>query len=200
MSDIKTLPIFKMVLSDSDDSGIKAIALVDEPAINMKWDVYNKESHKFQADTDKRIVSGAAMVAGMSIYRRHETYGEYNAVFDATTIRALVEKYFKEQRGNQVNRMHNSDDMVDGVYMIESFLIDRERGVNPPTGHEYMTDGSWFTSYKIDNDKVWNEDVKTGKFQGFSIEGLFEPVHQELKSQYDVIIKDLELIKQHYIK
>ena len=201
MSELKTLPIFKMVLSDDENSGIKAIALVNEPAIGMKWDVFNKDTHKFQADTDKRIVSGAAMVAGMSIYRRHDTYGEYNAVFDAETIRALVYKFFKEQRGNKVNEMHDSNKMIEeGVYMIESFIIDRERGINPPKGHEYMTNGSWFTSYKIDNDDIWNNKVKTGEFQGFSIEGMFEPIEQLLSSKYDSIVTELELIKQHLSK
>ena len=33
--------------------------------------------------------------------------------------------------------------------------------------------GSWVGSVKVNNDKIWNEFVKTGKVKGFSIEGYF---------------------------
>ena len=56
--------------------------------------------------------------------------------------------------------------------MFESYIIDRERGVNPPTGFEDVADGSWFGSFKVENDKLWGE-VKAGTFKGFSVEGLF---------------------------
>ena len=188
------LPIYEMKLSEQ--GGIDAIAFVDTPAIGMKFDYFNGVNQQFTADSEQRVVSGAAMVAGMSIYRRDETIGEYYAVFSAETIKSLVQKYFKSNKGNVVNKMHDSNQMVDGVYMFESFIIDRARGISPPKGHEYATDGSWFVSYKIDNDDVWENDVKTNKFKGFSIEGMFEPIHQAMGKQTTDIEGELEKIKQ----
>jgi len=33
--------------------------------------------------------------------------------------------------------------------------------------------GTWMGAVKVNNDKIWNEYVKTGKVKGFSIEGYF---------------------------
>ena len=90
----------------------------------------------------------------------------------------MVQKYFKQGNQHNVNAEHRQE--LDGVYMFESYLIDRERGVNPPTGYEDVADGSWFGSFKVDNDEVWaNRD----EFTGFSIEGYFgmQPTEAEVE-------------------
>jgi hypothetical protein len=46
-------------------------------------------------------------------------------------------------------------------------------------------------TFKIENDELWNEYVKTGKVQGFSIEGLFE--HEFVKRSNDFY--DTELLQ-----
>lgn len=56
--------------------------------------------------------------------------------------------------------------------MFESYIIDRQRGITPPKGFEDIADGSWFGSFKVENDNIWQE-VKAGTFKGFSVEGLF---------------------------
>ena len=33
--------------------------------------------------------------------------------------------------------------------------------------------GTWVGSIKVENDKIWNDFVKTGAVKGFSIEGYF---------------------------
>ena len=47
-----------------------------------------------------------------------------------------------------------------------------------PKGFEDLPDGSWFGSYKVDNEAVWN-DIKAGTFKGFSVEGMFIPERSE---------------------
>jgi len=39
-------------------------------------------------------------------------------------------------------------------------------------GFENVPDGSWFGSFKVDNDEVW-QLIKDGKVKGFSVEGVF---------------------------
>jgi hypothetical protein len=147
---------------------------------------------KFKADTEKRIISGPLMVADLPIYRRTENE-EYYGVFQKEDIYNLRNKFFKQGKSNLVNEMHNSNKMIDGVYMIESFLIDEARGINAPTGYS-LTDGSWFGSYKIDNDEIWNEFIKSGEFKGFSVEGIFNTVKIDEKPQ-DIIEQIIEIIK-----
>jgi hypothetical protein len=168
------LPIFRFIVGEDDEAQLEAVAFVDSPAIEMNWQAFNSNQYKFKAEVEKRIISGPLMVAELPIYRRDES-GEYYGVFQKEDIYNLRNKFFKQGKSNLVNEMHDSSKMIDGVYMIESFLIDKERGINAPKGYE-LTDGSWFGSYKIDNDEIWNDFIKSGEFKGFSVEGLFKTV------------------------
>lgn len=129
---------------------------------------------KFKADKEKRIISGPLMVAELPIYRRDES-GEYYGLFTADDIYNIVKKFFRNNNTAQVNMMHDSQAMVSGVYMIESFIIDSKRGILSPTGYN-LTEGSWFGSFKVDNEDVWENYIKSGEFKGFSVEGMFKTV------------------------
>ena len=59
--------------------------------------------------------------------------------------------------------------------MFESFLIDEMKPT--PKGFDKLPNGSWFVSYKVDNDDVWKQ-VKDGTFKGFSVEGVFSESRQ----------------------
>jgi hypothetical protein len=120
-------------------------------------------------DEDQRIVSGPLMIADLPIYRKDED-GEYYVMFTGEQIKKIVQRFFKKGYQAKVNIEHGKK--ADGVYMFESYIIDRDRGVNPPTGFEDVADGSWFGSFKVENEKLWSE-VKAGTFKGFSVEGLF---------------------------
>lgn len=120
---------------------------------------------------ERRIVTGPLMIANLPIYRKSPDGFEFYVVFDADTIEQLVMKYYKAGLQHSVNLMHNGI-QVEGVYMFESFIVDSQRGIAAPKGFENVPDGSWFGSYKIENEEVWNL-VKAGKFRGFSVEGIF---------------------------
>jgi len=57
--------------------------------------------------------------------------------------------------------------------MFESWLTDSERGIMPMKGFEGVADGSWFGSFYVENEKVWQQ-VKAGDYRGFSVEGMFD--------------------------
>jgi hypothetical protein len=188
------LPIYKLVINDdADETGVDFVALVDQPAIQIAWHKFDQiKPFEFKVESDeKQIVSGPLMVADMPIYRR-DSSGEYYAVFDAATIEQIVLKFSKNKAQNNVNLMHNNERIVDGVFMFESFIIDRKRGVMPPTGFEELTDGSWFGSYKVENKDVWSM-VKEGTFQGFSVEGVFGQVKVDEQPQNEIeqLIEDI---------
>jgi hypothetical protein len=77
----------------------------------------------------------------------------------------------REGRLSEVNQMHETD--VKDVFMFESFIIDATRGIKTPEGFEELPDGSWFGSFKVDDDETWAK-VKDGTFRGFSVEGIFD--------------------------
>lgn len=186
------LPIYRFVVSEDDESEVTAVALVHTPAIEMNWQAFNSFK-SFASDKEKRIISGPLMVAELPIYRRDEQ-GEYYGLFTAEDIYNIRNKFFKKNYTQEVNAMHDSNQMIEGVYMIESFIIDSDRGIHSPSGFK-LPNGSWFGSYKVDNDEVWNDFVKTGEFKGFSVEGVFGMQKIDRKPQ-SIIEQVIEIVKQ----
>lgn len=186
------LPIYQLLIDD-EGLGVEYVALVDDPAIQRNWVAFDKQQ-KFKADNERRIISGPLMIADLPIYRRDEM-GEYYAVFSKETIEKIVCKFFKQSNTSNVNLMHDPKRITDGVYMIESFLIDESRGIKTPEGFSELTQGSWFGSFKVENDEVWDNYIKTGEFKGFSIEGMFK--HKLERSEEEKkILEEIDAITQ----
>jgi hypothetical protein len=161
-----------------------------------KWE---KKGFSFKT-TDKHIISGPAMIPDQPIYRRGKDGEEYNVVFTKSTIQKIVERYFKNQYNSNFNLQHKKNMLAEGVYLIESFIIDSMRGIKAPEGFEDLPDGSWFISCKVDNEEIWNDYIKSGKFKGFSVEGLFTDRKVELVSNVEqaiALVDKLKLNKQN---
>jgi hypothetical protein len=161
-----------------------------------KWE---KKGFSFKT-TDKQIISGPAMIPDQPIYRRGKDGEEYNVVFTKSTIQKIVERYFKNQYNSNFNLQHKKNMLAEGVYLIESFIIDSMRGIKAPEGFEDLPDGSWFISCKVDNEEIWNDYIKSGKFKGFSVEGLFTDRKVELVSNVEqaiALVDKLKLNKQN---
>jgi hypothetical protein len=132
---------------------------------------------------EKRIVSGALMLADELIYRAANKVikTDHYVKFSAETIKAIAIKWAKKNFNNHVNLMHDPSQKVKGVTMFESWLVDTERGIMPMKGFEGVANGSWFGSFYVENEKVW-QSIKKGDYKGFSVEGLFdyvEPISAE---------------------
>ncbi len=174
------LPIYKLRISEDDTSLVDFIALVDEPAIENNWQAF-KEQQRFKVvNEEKRLIMGAFMIADLPIYRVDQR-GEYYVVFDKPEIMKIAKRFMSEGFTNNFNLDHDKSQVPEGVYMVESFIIDSERGINVPEGFSGITEGSWMGTVAVDNDEIWNQ-VKSGEFRGFSIEGVFE---YELESATD---------------
>lgn len=169
----KELPIYMLDITDDveDDSQVDYIALVDKPAIQKIGMLLKKTAFDIISE-DKRIISGAIMLADIPIFRSDATYGDYYVAFTKDTIFKIAQKFFKKGYQNNVNLMHDSGSVVEGLTMFESFITDKSRGIMPMKGFEDVPDGSWFGSFKVDNEEVW-QMIKDGKVKGFSVEGLF---------------------------
>jgi hypothetical protein len=187
------LPIYEMIIDDeAEKSGVTFVALVDDPAIERDFMAFSKE-FKFIADNERRIITGPLMIADMPIYRRNEKMGEFYVVFRKAQIERMVQDFFSNGWNENLNEMHTRAKKIEGAILFESFIVDSSRGIAPPKGFEDVPDGSWFGSYKITDDKIW-EDVKSGKFRGYSIEAenmLLEPVKLSKDEELLADIKNL---------
>ena len=163
------------------ETGLNAISLVEYPAVEVDFLAFAKdESAVLQfADEERHIITGVAILADTPIYRIAPDGTEYYVRFTKDCIRSLVEKYFKFGLTNSVNIEHKDNQFVDGVTMLESYIIDKERGICP-SEFASAPDGSWVVSYKVSNLDVWNK-IKSGEVKGFSVQGLFRIIETKLE-------------------
>lgn len=189
--ELETVELF--IDENEEDSGVEAISLVEYPAIEENFVALSKHKVEFKAiDSDKRIVVGYALIPDKKIYRKKGDY-EYNILFSKETVQKASELYLKRLKNNNTTLEHES--LTSGVSVIESWVtedLEKDKinlyGVDPILG-------GWAVKMKVYNDKVW-EDVKMGKYMGFSIEGsnfTSEKLSSE-KSEDELIIEKIKKI------
>ena len=157
---------------DALHSGIEAISIVDRPAIEENFIALSKE-HKLElaeVDKEKRILMGAALVPNKNIYRQSEEE-EYYIYFSEDTVRKASELFL--MRGNQNKSTLEHEAELNGLSVVESWIIEDETHDKSRKYDMDLPVGTWMVSMKVNNDEVWNDYVKTGKVKGFSIEGYF---------------------------
>lgn len=191
-----SLPIYNIVIDDAE-TGIDRISLVEMPAVESNFLAFAKDKKQimFSANEEQQMITGVLARADYPIYRNDDQLGEYYIQFGKETIKLMAEKVLFDGHQNWVNIEHIENSDVDGVYMIEMFLKDSKKGINP-IGFEDISDGSLFATFKVRNTKIW-ELIKDGTFKGFSIEGLFgfeevdkeEQIYNEILDMLDKIMK-----------
>ena len=91
-------------------------------------------------------------------------------------------------QGNQNNSTLEHQYKIQGLSLVESWLVeDKVHDKSVKYGMDLPL-GTWVGSVKVNNDKIWNEFVKTGKVKGFSIEGYFA---DKMERPKEAIIEDL---------
>ena len=195
---MEKIEVFELVIDTDDESGVTAIALVDQPAIDSNWMAFSQQTeYKFAVkDEEKRIIEGYFMVADLLIPRIGENGEKFFVKFSAKTIEQIREKQSRLGMNNNFNLMHDPRQIAEGVYMLDNLIIDNERGKVAPKEFEKVPNGSLWGSAKVDNDEIW-EQVKNGEFKGFSVEGMFkqlEPVTMDEETINKIIktIQDFE--------
>lgn len=195
------LPLYELRVDEENDAVVNAIAIVDVPAVESNFFAFSKQSkaisYLFSSD-EKREVIGAAMIPNLPIYRKDEDTGEeYEVVFKPETIRTIAQTFFRKNFQSNLNIQHTANDA--NSFVFQSFIIDSEKGINSPKGLN-LPDGSWVIGVKILSADLWNE-VKAGKFQGFSVEGNFMQSNIDLNESEEFSeseIKELEEILNEY--
>lgn len=180
------LRVFEFLINPEDESmGMKAISLVDKPAMESEFIAFNKADKKkvlFKIDDKKYIIAGLALVPDKLVYRVDEETGEeYMGFFSAETIEMIQDKFMKEATAGtlqDVNFQHNSNDKAN-AHLVESYILRTEDMVNAvkKMGIEDAQLGAWFVAYKFDSFEDYDKATDNG-FTGFSIEVMLQ---RELK-------------------
>ena len=179
--------IVELILADDEMTGIEAISVVENPAIEEDFIALKSEEIKLaEVDKERRILMGALLVPNKPIYRRKGDE-EYYIYFSRETVERASQLYL--MNGNQSKATLEHQHTINGLTLVESWLVEdevhdksRKYGLNVPVG-------TWMGAVKVNNDQIWNDFVKTGKVKGFSIEGYFADKMERPKEP----INDLEM-------
>lgn len=187
------MKIIEMTLNeDAETQGVYAVSVVNSPAIEADWVALNKQFVELKTvDEEKRILLGAALIPNKQIYRKDDKIGEYYIYFSADTIRKASQVFLK--RSNQNNATIEHAKTIDGMSVVESWIVENSK-IDKSALYDFdMPEGTWMISMKVDNDEVWSK-VKSGEIKGFSIEGYFEAGNQDLSSQENELIEQIKNI------
>ena len=188
--------IIEMFIDENEDeSGINAISVVENPAIESNFLTRSKEVAQLnlkEVNKEKRILMGAALIPNKTILRVQNNQ-EYYIYFSKETVRQGSELFLK--RGNQAESTLEHDSKLTGLTVVESWIVeDKEKDKTALHGIDVPV-GTWMVSIKVDNPEVYNF-AKQGVVKGFSIEGYFadKAIEQAKLSKNDDFINKIKNI------
>ena len=168
-----------------NSDGVFAISLVNEPATKETFIALSKQQEIKLAEVDKeqRILMGLVLQPDQLIYR-NQGGEEFNIVFSSDTIKELSHNFLKS--GYQLNSKLEHENPIKGVSFVETWLVENPK-VDKSTnfGFEYPK-GTWMATMKVDSEEVWEDYVKTGKVQGFSVDAMVDLKEVNLKSNIEM--------------
>jgi len=192
------MKIIELILDEEqEESGIDAISIVENPAIESDFVALSKQTEfkLAQIDAEKQILLGALLIPNKTIFRTGAE-GDYYIYFSRETVAKASQLYLT--RGKQNNSTLEHQHSLNGLSLVESWLVEdevhdksRKYGLNVPIG-------TWMGAVKVNNQEVWNEYVKTNKVKGFSIEGYFADKMErpkesvEEKMENDILIQKIK--------
>jgi hypothetical protein len=191
--------IIELVIDEnSEKNGINAVSVVLNPAIEENFIALAKHEVELkEIDSEKRLLMGASLIPNKEIFRKDEQGNEFYIYFSEQTVRKASEMFFQNSKQN--NATLNHDQKIEGMTVVESWIVDNpEMDKSKNYGFSFPK-GTWVISMKVDNDEIW-QDVKLGKVKGFSIEGYFidkldlSLVESEEEKQLKEIIEILKSI------
>lgn len=173
------------------DSDVYAVSLVDDPAIEETFIAFGKEKplRIFLEENEKRIVMGAVLVPDKPIYRNQDGE-EFYITFSADTIEKLAHDFLR--MGRNYNFSYQHDGAVEGVSVIESWIVsDTEMDKSSRYGMK-LPKGTWVMAAKIDNEELWRS-IKNGDAKGFSIEAIVNLDEIKLKKDNEIMNEDKDV-------
>jgi hypothetical protein len=175
------MKLYELILDTEDDadSGVFALSLVADPAIEASW-VYFSKSGKQQikfatVDNDKRTIVAPVLIPDMQILRIDEYTGEeYKVYFTKDTVEQLAQKYLQNGYQNKATFEHSEN--IDGeVTVVESWVSKSStKDKSALYFNRAFPIGTWFVTMKVNDESLWQDYVKTGIVKAISLEGIFD--------------------------
>lgn len=174
-----------------DDLGVFAMSIVDIPAIKENF-VYLRDQKEpitlKEVDKEKRLLLGPALIPNKPVFRKGmEGEEDYYIYFNPSTIEKAAHDYLRNSMHLNHTLMHEKK--LTDLAVVESWIIDDELTDKSRKYGFDLPKGTWMLMVHVGNEKVWQEQVKTGKVKGFSIEGNFGEVNPTLKAVSELCVR-----------
>jgi Putative phage serine protease XkdF len=188
---------YQAIYNPKTNKGVYGISLVEAPAMEGVFIALSKEE-KLQFKTinsEQRIIVGLVLEPNKPIYRNQEGE-EFNIFFDENTVKELSHGFFRNSFQNNSTIEHST--AIDGVTIVESWIVeDEKQDKSTFLGLSYPK-GSWMATMKIDNEDIWNDFIKTGKVKGFSIDAMVSLEEVNLSKHTKMEKSILEQVKEGF--
>jgi hypothetical protein len=191
----KDLPLYEIGIDLTDpETKITFNSLVKQPAHERMFETFAKVERQYFFNDSEQTITGVMIACDVPIYRfNKDTKEEYYVQFSKQSIKNIVLDMAQRQTFNCVNIEHNSQEIVNDIFMTMIYVIDEANGFTAPERFKDESDGTAIASYKCLNADVY-EQAKAGDFKGFSIEGVF--ALYETGATYNGFNADLHLLDQ----
>lgn len=186
--------IIELIIDENDlQTGIHAVSVVHSPAIEENFIALSKHEIELkEVDSEKKILMGAALVPNKQILRADKDGKGYYIYFSEDTIKKASELFL--MRSNQNNATLEHKEKLNGMSVVESWVIDNPEMDKSKEYGFSLPKGTWMISMKVNNEDIW-KDVKAGKVKGFSIEGYFADKYEMSQEKQEIINQLKELLK-----
>lgn len=174
-----------------DDLGVFAMSIVDIPAIKENFVYLRDEKDTImlkKVDKEKRLLLGPALIPNKPVFRKGEKGEEdYYIFFKPSTIEKAAHDYLRNSLHLNHTLMHEKK--LTDLAVVESWIIEDEETDKSRKYGFNLPKGTWMLMIHVGNEKLWNEQIKTGKVKGFSIEGNFAEVNQTVKAMSELCVR-----------
>jgi hypothetical protein len=190
--------LYELKIEDEEVDEVYALSLVSAPAIEADWVFFskdgNKEEIKFATiDSDKKLIVAPVLIPEQRILRIDEKSGEeYNVFFTAETVEKLAQNYLKKGYQDKATIEHSKN--IDGkVTVVESWISKSQtKDKSALYFNRAFPVGTWFVTFKVNDENLWQNYVKTGIVKAVSLEGIFEHSLVKQSLVQSVMLKDIK--------
>ena len=181
------MELFELTIEEKMDE-VFAISLVENPAIESDFIYFGKETIQFaKVDEEQRMLIGPVLIPDKRILRVDGEGKPYQVYLSKDTIKQVAQNYLMKKYTDKATLEH--DKTIKGVHLVESWIKEGRLDKSNSYGLAGLPEGTWMGMFKITDDKLWNDYIKTGVVKGFSIEGLFS--HKLIHASKSYLLKDV---------
>jgi hypothetical protein len=181
------MELFELTIEEKMDE-VFAISLVENPAIESDFIYFGKEEIQFaKVDEEQRMLIGPVLIPDKKILRVDGEGKPYQVYLSKDTIKLVAQNYLMKKYTDKATLEH--DKTIKGVHLVESWIKEGRLDKSNSYGLAGLPEGTWMGMFKITDDRLWNDYIKTGIVKGFSIEGLFS--HKLIHASKSYLLKDV---------